>query len=261
MNSRGKFLILPAAFLVFIAITFAQAPDPKAIVAAVYSQDTSHDRTLRATLDVFNNSGQSSRKKFTLLGIGTLGDSKTLVRFTDPAEIRGVTLLSIDQHGAAVQQYIYTPATQRVRPVSPRERSERFVGTDLTFEDIAEPMLDNFNYRILEAADEMEGHKTYKIEADPVDSTRSQYKFLYYWIARDVPVILHEEMYDADGHLVRTLHASALHKASNIWGARRIEVETVPDGTHTVLTIDEARFNTGLSDALFSPDALPAGKF
>ena len=45
----------------------------------------------------------------------------------------------------------------------------------------------------------MEGHKTYKVEATPVDAARSQYKFVYYWVAQDVPVILFAEMYDAQG--------------------------------------------------------------
>jgi hypothetical protein len=263
--AKAILLLVPA--LAFTPLPFAQTQglpaqsDPRTIMAGVYDQDTSHDRTLRATLDVFDKTGQSRRKKFVLLRVGTLGDSKTLVRFTDPAEIRGVTLLSINQRGVIDRQFIYIPAQQRVRTVSPRERSERFVGSDFTFEDIAEPVLDDFTYRLLAASDEMEGHKTFKIQAEPVDSTRSQYKFVYYWVAQDVPVILHEQMYDQDGHLVRTLHASGLRKVSGIWGARHVEVQTVSDGTRTVFTIDEARFNTGLSESLFSPDSLGTPKF
>ncbi|MGO9640215.1 MAG: outer membrane lipoprotein-sorting protein [Candidatus Acidiferrales bacterium] len=262
--AKAVLLLVPA--LAFTALPFAQAQglpaqsDPRTIMAGVYGQDTSHDRTLHATLDVFDKTGQSRRKKFVLLRVGTLGDSKTLVRFTDPAEIRGVTLLSINQRGVSDRQFIYIPAQQRVRTVSPRERSERFVGSDFTFEDIAEPVLDDFTYRRLADSDDMEGHKTFKIQAEPVDSTRSQYKFVYYWVAQDVRVILHEEMYDQDGHLVRTLHASGLRKVSGIWGARRVEVQTVPDGTRTVLTIDEARFNTGLSEELFTPNGLGTPK-
>jgi len=254
-------LLLPALALTFTLWAAAQTPDPKAIMASVYSENTSHDETIRATFDVFDKTGQSHRKKFILLRIGTLGDSKTLLRFTDPPEIRGVTLLSINQSGANDRQFMYIPAQQRVRPVAPQERSERFIGSDFTYEDIAEPVLADFTYKLLDASDVMEGHQTYKIESTPVDPARSQYKYIYFWIARDIHVILHEEMYGQDGHLLRTLHASDLKKVSGFWGARHIEVQTVPDGTRTNLTFDEAKFDTGLSEQLFSPDTFGTAKF
>jgi hypothetical protein len=260
-RAGASWILLVAAVVTLACLASAQTPDPKAIMASVYSQDTSHDQTLRATFDVIDKTGQSRRKKFILLRIGSLGDSKTLLRFTDPAEIRGVTLLSINQSGVNDRQYMYIPAQQRVRPVAPQERSERFIGSDFTYEDIAEPVLSDFTYKLLGASDIMEGHQTYKIESTPVDPARSQYKYIYFWIARDIHVILNEEMYGQDGHLLRTLHASDLKKVSGFWGARHIEVQTVPDGTRTNLTFDEAYFNTGLSEQLFSPDNFGTAKF
>ena len=223
---------------------------------SVYQQNNSHDMTLKATLDVYDKSGQMLRKKFVLLRLGSLGASDTLVRFTDPKEVRGVELLSINQRGATDRQWMYVPATDRVRSVAPRERSERFVGSDFTFEDISEDPLEDFTYRLLSNGELIDGHKTYKIEATPVSPDRSQYKYIYYWVLQDVPCIIHAEMYDTDGHEVRTLHGSSLKKESGISGFRRIDVASVAEGTHTTFTIDEAHFNTGLSPAIFTPDAL-----
>jgi len=232
------------------------APDAAKIMQDVYQQNTSRDMTLKATLDVYDKQGQMLRKKFVLLRIGSLGDSKTLVRFTDPKEIRGVELLSLNQRGANDRQWMYIPATDRVRSVAPRERSERFVGSDFTYEDIAEDPLDDFTYRLLSDNELIDGHKTFKIEATPVSADSSQYKYIYYWILQDVPCIVHAEMYDQDGHEVRTMHGTQLKKESGISGFRHIEVDSVAEGTHTVLTIDEAHFNTGLSPDLFTSDAL-----
>lgn len=242
----GAFCVSPA---------FSQA-DAKAIMAGVYSQDTSRDVTLRATLDVTDKDGHTVRKRFVLRRIGSFGNGKTLVRFTDPAEIRGVALLSINEPGAPARQWIYTPATERVRSVSPRERSERFAGSDFTYEDIAERSLDDFTYKLLPADDTIENHKTYKVESAPVTPESSQYKYIYYWVAQDVPCILHAEMYGPDGMKLREMHASGLRKEAGIWGARRTEMRTIPDGTKTVLTVDEIHFNSGLDEALFTPEAL-----
>jgi hypothetical protein len=138
----------------------------------------------------------------------------------------------------------------------PRERSARFIGTDFTFEDIEERVLDDFTYRLIGEAETIEGHKTWKVEATPVDSSRSQYKYIYYWVAQDVPVILHAEMYDAQGKQVRVLHASQIKRVSGISGARRTEMASVLTRTRTALVIDDAKFNLTLDEKLFTPEGL-----
>ncbi len=225
-------------------------------MAGVYQQDTSRDATLRATLDVTDKDGHTLRKRFTVSRVGSFGNGKTLVRFSDPAELRGVTLLSINQPGTSDRQWIYTPATERLRSVSPRERSEHFVASDFTYEDIAEHALDDFMYQLMPPEDTIENHKTYKILATPVAPDRSQYKFIYYWVAQDVPCILHMEMYDAEGRKVREMHAGGLRKESGIWGARKTEMRSSLEGTKSVLTIDEIHLNTGLDTTQFTPESL-----
>lgn len=232
--------------------------DARKIMEDVYRQDTSRNTSMRANFEVFDKEGHGKKKEFTYRRLGSPGSSKTLVVFTGPAEIRGVALLSINQRGVTDRQYIYIPATQRVRGVVPRERSARFIGTDFTFEDIAERMLDDFTYRLLGDAETIDGHKTYKVEATPIDSSRSQYKFLYYWVAQDVPVILHAEMYDVQGRELRVLHASGLRQVSGIWGARHTEMRSMQDGTRTVLNIHEVKFNTNVNEKLFTPQGLEA---
>jgi hypothetical protein len=234
--------------------------DAKAVMAGVYQQDTSRDATLRATLEVTDTTGKTARKRFTINRLGSFGNGKVLVRFTEPAEIRGVALLSINQPGQSAQQWIYTPATERARSVAPRERSERFAGSDFTYEDIAEHALEDFTYQPLAADDMIENHKTFKVLATPLTPEHSQYKFIYYWVAQDVPCILHAEMYDQDGRKIREMHASGLRKVSGIWGTRRTEMRSILEGTKSVLTIDEIHLNAGLDSSLFTPEALEGSK-
>lgn len=253
------------AFYVFAAAVFyagllaAQSPasDARSIMARVYSQDTSRDIQMKAGFQVFDAQGHNTKKDFVYRRLGSPGDSKTLVVFTAPKEIKGVALLSVNQRGATDRQYMYTPATQRVRTVVPQERSARFIGTDFSFEDIGERVLDDFTYRIISDTETIDSHKSQKIIATPVDSSRSQYKYIYYWIAQDVPVILYAEFYDAQGQKIRTLHATGLKRENGIWGARHTEMRTIPDGTRTVLTIDEVKFNTKPDEGLFTPEGLP----
>lgn len=264
MNSHSEFIAritrqaaMCAAMLCLVGISVLGAqPDARKIMEDVYRQDNSRATFMRAGFEVFDKQGQHTKKEFTYRRIGSPGDSKTLVVFTAPEEIRGVALLSINRRGVSDRQYMYIPATQRVRTVAPQERSARFIGTDFTFEDIAERVLDDFTYRLLGNAETIEGHKTWKVEATPADSSRSQYKYIYYWVAQDVPVILHAEMYDAQGREVRVLHASQIKRVSGISGARRTEMTSVLTGTKTVLVIDDVKFNLNMDEKLFTPEGL-----
>jgi outer membrane lipoprotein-sorting protein len=262
-GNHAKFLTpilaisLVATALFFPGFSASSAPpDAREIMAGVYTQDTSHDTTMRANLEIFDTQGHGKKKRFIYRRLGSAGDSKTLVVFTDPPEIRGVALLSINHQGTDDRQFLYTPATQRVRSVAAQERSGRFIGSDFTYEDIAERVLDDFTYRLIGSDESVDGHKTYKVEATPVAPGRSQYKFIYYWVAQDVPVILLGEMYDASGQKIRVLHASDIKRESGIWGARHTEMSSMPDATRTVLTIDQVKFNTGLDEKLFTPEGL-----
>jgi hypothetical protein len=249
-------LVLLCALPALQARAFAADTDARSIMDGVYKQDTSHDISTRANFQIFDAQGHSTKKEFTYRRLGSPGDSKTLVVFTAPKEIRGIALLSINQRGANDRQYMYVPAQDRVRSVAAQERTARFIGTDFTFEDIGERVLDDFSYKLLGDTEVIDGHKTYKIEARPVDPSRSQYKYIYFWVAQDAPVILYAEMYDAQGHKVRVLHATDLKHERGIWGARRTEMSTVQDGTRTVLTIDEVKFDTNPDEKLFTPAGL-----
>ena len=237
----------------------APALEARKIMEEVYRQDTSQDTTWRAMMEVFDKKGTMRQKKFLYYKLGSLGDSKTLVRFTDPAEVRGVGLLSINLKGVSDRQWMYTPAIQRIRRIAPQERSRRFLGTDFTHEDMAERVLDDFQYRMLSQDDVIEGHKTFKIESRPIAPDRSQYKFIYLWVAQDIPYVIHAEMYDERNQKVRVLNASQLSKISGIWVARRIEIKSPLDNTQTVLRIEEVHFNTGLKADLFTPQGLEKG--
>ena len=239
----------------FVAqLTFAQ--DARKVMEAVYTQDVSKDTTWRARMDVVDKKGSTRSKKFIFRKLGGLGNSKTLVRFVEPAEVRGVGLLSLNQGGASDRQWLYTPAIQRTRRIAPQERGRKFLGTDFTNEDMAERVLDDFSYKVVGQGEMIEGRKTWKIEARPVSPDKSQYSYLYLWVPVDVPYTVLAEMYDKTGQRARVLKAGQLEKISNVWVAKRVEVETPSEATRTVLLIEEVKFNTGLKEDLFTQQSL-----
>lgn len=245
--------------LLLLGSAVRPAPDARSIMETVYRQDTSRDTSWRAVMDVHDRKGNVRRKKFHYRKLGALGNSRTLLRFFDPAEVRGVGLLSINignTGGAAERQWMYTPAIQRVRRIAAQERRQRFLGTDFTNEDMAERILDDFSYRLIGEGELVDGRPTWKIEARPVSPDRSQYAWIYLWVPRDLPYATLVEMYDRQGQRVRILKASQLEKIAGIWVARNLEMSSPVENTRTVLFIEEIRFNSGLKEELFTQQSL-----
>ena len=234
----------------------SRAQDARKIMEGVYKQDTSRDTIWLAKMDVVDKKGILRSKKFTIRKLGGLGNSKTLVRFTDPPEVRGVGVLSINQGGVTDRQWMYTPAIRRVRRLAAQERRQRFFGSDFTNEDVSERVLDDFTYKLIGEDEVIDGRKTYKIEARPVSPDKSQYAYVYFWVPKDAPYSALVEMYDKQGQKQRILKAGNLEKISGIWVAKRVEMSTPAEGTKTILTIEDIRFNTGLKEDMFTQQAL-----
>ena len=256
MTIRKSILLLLFYLPLSVLIIASSAPDARKIMELVYQQDTSKDATWRAVMDVMDKKGKVRSKKFVFRKIGSLGNSKTIIRFTDPAEVRGVGLLSINEGGTADRQWMYTPAIQRIRRIAAQERRQKFLGTDFTNEDMAERVLDDYTYKLLSEGEVVDGRKTYKIEGRPVSEDKSQYAYVYLWVPHDIPYTVLAEMYDKDGQRRRILKATQLEKISGIWIARRLEMSTPPDQTNTTLVIGEVKFSSGLKSDMFTREAL-----
>lgn len=230
--------------------------DARKIMEGVYNQDNSRDAAWSAIMDVYDKKGSARQKKFLFRRLGSFGNSRTLVRFVEPAEVRGVGLLSYNQKGDKDRQWLYTPAIQRTRRIAPQERNRKFLGTDFTHEDMEERILDDFQYNIIVESEMIDGRKCYKIESHPVSADKSQYKTIYSWVPYDTPYVILAELYDDKNQKIRLYHASDLQKINGIWVAKHIEMSTPPENTKTVLSINEIKFNGGLKDDLFTQQAL-----
>jgi len=156
------------AVIAFSAASFAASTDAsrRKIMEDVYKQDTSHDITMKANFQVFDNKGTVQKR---ILCFAASARPATARRWLSSHRQRRsrACLLSINQQGTTDRQFVYTPATQRVRSVVQQERSTRFIGTDFTFEDIGERVLDDFNYSLISDAETIDGHKCSKVKPCP----------------------------------------------------------------------------------------------
>jgi hypothetical protein len=249
MNKRAALALACAAV--------ALAQDPRAIVAESQSRAHSSSQRYEGTLEVIGSSKKISRKNWIYQRIGSFGASKVILRFTAPAEVKGVALLIVNHPDRASDQWMWTPAIERDRRIALQDRSTRFFGTDFSFEDLEERDVDQFEYKL--AGDTtVDGAACWKIEARPKESKSSQYTLSVLSIRKDHYVTALIESYSKD-KLIRRIHYSDIRNESGIWTPRIVEAYDSTRGSRTVLQLEKLEYNVPMKDEDFTLEALRRG--
>jgi outer membrane lipoprotein-sorting protein len=237
--------------------TFAFAQDARQIVAESENRSRSKSQQYEGTLEVIGASNKVSSKRWEYRRIGSYGSSKAILRFTAPAEVKGVALLIVNHTDRASDQWMWTPAIERDRRIAMQDRSTRFFGTDFSFEDLEERDVDQFDYKL--AGDDMvDGAPCWKIESKPKESKTSQYTSSLVWVRKDNYVVAQIEDYLKD-KLVRRIHYSDIQEVSGIWTPRTVEVFDANRKSRTVLKLEKLESNVPMKDEDFTLEALRRG--
>ncbi len=232
----------------------AQAQDARAIVAEAQKRTHSASERYEGALQVFNPKGKIADKSWVFTRLGSHGNSKAIIRFTSPADVKGVALLVLNHPDRASDQWMWTPAIARDRRIALQDRSARFFGTDFSFEDLEERDVDQYDYRML-GDDTVDGAACWKIEARPKQSKSSQYSLSRVWIRKDNYAFALVEN-EARGQLARRLKYQDLRNVQGIWTALRLEMTDVRRNSRTVLTLNKLEYNASLRDEDFTLQAL-----
>ena len=243
---------LVACFLILAATAAAQ--DARQIVTESQNRARSKSLEYEGTLEVIGPSNKTSVKHWIFQRIGSAGTSKAILRFTAPAEVKGVALLIVNHPDRASDQWMWTPAIERDRPIALQDRATRFFGTGYSFEDMEERDVNQFDYK-LAGEGSVDGAPCWEIESRPKESKPSQYSLSILSIRKDNYALAQIENYSQQ-KLVRRIHNSGIEKVDGIWTPRTIEIEDAGRQTRTVLKLDNIRYNLPFKDQDFTLEAL-----
>lgn len=235
-----------AAFLAFAAIGLAQ--DPRQIILEVQKRQHSTSQRYEGTLQVIGAHGAIATKRWVYQRLGDFGNSKAILRFTAPAEVKGVGLLIINHPDRASDQWMWRPAIGRDQRIALQDRSTRFFGTDFSFEDLEERDVDQYDYKL-----RGEENGMWKIESRPRKS--SQYTYSYFWITKDKYTFAKIEAYNKKG-LARVIDYKDYQLVKGIWTAQSTEVFDAARNSRTTLKYDKVDYNLPMKDFDFTLEAL-----
>ena len=240
-------LALAAAMLA----PLATAQDPKQIMEEVQRRQRSESQHYEGTLQVIGGGNRIATKRWTFDRLGVFGNSKGMLRFTVPPEVKGVGLLIVNHTDRASDQWMWRPNIGREQRIALQDRSTRFFGTDFSFEDLEERDAAQFDYKLLG-----EEQGAWKLASTPRKS--SQYKYAYLWVKMGNYTIVKVESYNQKG-LVRVIDYRDFEQAKGLWTARTTEVHDVTRNSRTILKYDKLEYNLPMKDGDFTLDALRRG--
>ncbi|MFW6348264.1 MAG: outer membrane lipoprotein-sorting protein [Cyclonatronaceae bacterium] len=178
--------------------------------------------------------------------------SKSLTVFEAPADVRGTGLLTVGEGDEEVQR-LYLPAVGQVQTVSGSQRSDRFMGSDFTFEDLGNQNPDNFEFELLE-----EDEEQVKLLATPTDD--SQYAYIHFYIDAERLVLEKADYFNEDDERIKELTASDYENVrDDIWRPGTMVMRDLQAERRTELRWTDRVFDDPIPERYFTERQLRRG--
>jgi hypothetical protein len=190
------------------------------------------------------------------------GNLRYLIRFLSPADISGVSLLTLEKPGGETDQYFYLPALGQARQITGNQKNAPFMDSDFTFDDLRKENPEEFQYyRLLD--ENLEGKEVFVIMSAPANvdiKSRQDYPSRLLYIDKDSYNILRIEFYaEGEKEPFKTFNGYD-YNSPEVDGAterpRRATMNNHTNSTSSIMTVLKARLNKPVPEELFTVEAL-----
>jgi hypothetical protein len=214
---------------------------------------------VESTMALINDKGQRRERRSTgLIKLQPNGiDSKLVVRFDTPADIKGTSVLQIEHIDGDDDMWIYLPALKKSRRLVANNKKDSFVGSDFSYGDISLPKVDQYRHT-LQRTDTVDGHECYVVESVPATAAvraNSGYSKKVTWVRTDSFVEAKVEYYDLAGRLWKTQkvsRAELVEPQKGRWFATEREMTNHQNGHRTVISFTKVTPGVAVPDETFT---------
>ncbi len=230
----------------------------KQISEKVYNRPSGDDQTSDLTMTLINKSGDQRVRKIKQF-TKDLGDvEKSIMFFQSPADVKNTSFMSwtydSDQND---DQWIYLPALKKTKRISSDSKSDYFMGSDFTYDDLGDRKLEDDTHKLLRE-ETMDGKECYVIESLSKDDDY-MYSRTVVWVNKSNFIGVKKEFYDEDEDLLKVLAIKEVKEISGIWVITNSEMKNVQKTHRTTMVLSDIQINTGMSESKFSERMMMRG--
>ena len=244
---------LLAGLLPHPAVQAADDPGPAIAVEALRRSTGFESLTARLQMELINRRGQTHTRTLDIMILEpTAGGVLTLCRVRAPADVRGMAVLSHNLPGEPEHQWLYIPATQRVRRIAGTGRAGAFMGSEFTYHDLTARHADLADARLVRK-DKHQQRACYVLSAEAPDPAIAGYTRQEVWIDQaDFRVWRVDYFHPADRQR-KTLTLSRHHlHFDRLWQAQQMEMANHLTGNRTRIHWQDLTFDHPLGPEDFT---------
>ncbi len=228
------------------------------IMEKVYSKPSGDDMQGELVMTLENSRGEQRVRNLKQFSRDDGKIEKKIMFFLSPADVKNTSFMNWSySDGREDDQWIYLPALKRIKRISSEGKSDYFMGSDFTYDDLGDRHPDEDNHKLVRE-ESIDGNNCYVVESTP-KTTGYMYSKTISWVMKDNFLGLKREFYDAKGNLLKTLTIKKFDEISGIWTILETEMNNVQKKHKTLMSFTNVQYNQGLKDNWFSERTMTAG--
>ncbi|MDZ7721261.1 MAG: outer membrane lipoprotein-sorting protein [candidate division KSB1 bacterium] len=229
------------------------------IVQNVFNRPTGTDQEGRLTMTLINSRGDQRVREIKQF-IKDFGDvEKKIMFFLSPADVRNTSFMnwSYDETGRDDDQWIYLPALRRIKRISSDSKSDYFMGSDFTYDDLGDRHPSEDTHKLLRR-EKLDGAECYVIESIPKEDDY-MYSRTLSWVIPSKWIGLKKEFYDEDGGHLKTLTVKEYKEIESYWIITHSQMHNVQKDHTTDMKLKDLKIDTGIPDRQFTERMMKRG--
>ncbi len=229
------------------------------IIENVYNRPVGKDMTADLTMTLINSSGKERVRKIKQFSRDFGKVEKKIMFFVAPADVKNTSFMnwSYDEEGKDDDQWIYLPALKKIKRISSDSKSDYFMGSDFTYDDLGDRKPTDDNHTLLRE-EKLKGEDCYVVESIPKDE-EYMYSKTVTWIIKDKWIGLKKEFYDEDGELLKILTVNKYDKINGFWIILNTEMNNVQKDHKTIMELRNVKINTNIPKRKFTERMMMRG--
>lgn len=236
--------------MLFPILVFSQSG--RDIAEMIENRPAPDDLINQTVMILTNSKGKTRTHK--MISKSKNGSEKQIIWFMEPKDDRGIAFLKIEHEDRDDEMRMWLPAFKKVRRISSKKKSDSFMGSDLSFEDLSNRRLNSNDYKRLEDAKWL-GRDCYVLETVPKKESKSNYVRHVSWIDKSHMNILKEQSFNKKNKLEKEKHFS-YETRGKYQLIKKVNVENLLKKHATEIIFSDIVINSGISDKLFNDISL-----
>jgi len=176
------------------------------------------------------------------------GQDEAAIEYVLPERDKGTKMLKQGD-----QLWLYLPRSERVQKISGHMMRQGMMGSDVSYEDLmsSDSFDEQYSARVT-GAEQIEGRKCWRLEADAKDDTVTYPKRIM-WIDAETLMPLKQELFALSGMKMKTWTMGDIREVEGRQVAYKMVIaDELKQGSKTVITVDDVTFGVELEAEVFS---------